>query len=198
EEEGERTFPYGIPPSGGSGGLGFRFPIFRFRFQYRANTIATRTTITIARPRTRLPLSEVTAWLIPGTGEWYVTDRVTAVAWLPAGSVATAVIVWLPSGRTMSTEKSPPDATDAEIPSTVTAASASVVPVTCTTFVSTLDPAAGTVRMRMGGVVSRLTERVTLAVFPAASRATTVIVFGPSPRWIVRLKAPVVAFPPVV
>src|SRR5439155_1596416 len=56
----------------------------------------------------------------------------------------------------------------------------------------------GTVSVGIGGVVSRLTERVTWAVFPATSRATTVIVFGPSPRRIVRLKAPVVGFTPVV
>src|SRR5207244_12310861 len=77
-------------------------------------------------------------------------------------------------------------------------ASAAVVPAAGPALGSARGPDAGAVRVRIGGVVSRLTERVTWAVFPATSRATTVIVFGPSPRRIVRLKAPVVGFTPVV
>src|SRR5947208_16142027 len=84
------------------------------------------------------------------------------------------------------------DETGAEIPFTETVASASVVPVTCREFVATRDPCAGAVTVSEGAVVSSVTDRASVAVFPAVSLATTMIVFAPSARTISWLKRPLV------
>ena len=64
---------------------------------------------------------------------------------------------------------------------------------TCTEFVATRDPCAGAVTVSEGAVVSSVTDRASVAVFPAVSLATTVIVFAPSARTMSWLKRPVVA-----
>src|SRR5436305_15323147 len=103
-------------------------------------------TRTIASPRTKLPLSDVTAWLIPGTGDWYVTERETAVARFPAASTADTEIVFVPEAREIVTLHDPSAAGWTATPFTLTVALVSAIAQAGTTGVSvTGAPAIGTV-----------------------------------------------------
>src|SRR5438067_579050 len=112
-------------------------------------------TRTIASPRTKLPLSDVTAWLIPGTGDWYVTERETAVARFPAASTADTEIVFAPEAREIVTLHDPSAAGWTATPFTMTVALvSSTVPDTATEAWSTVASSAGFVTVTIGAVVS--------------------------------------------
>src|SRR5216110_3081123 len=138
-------------------------------------------TRTIASPRTKLPLSDVTAWLIPGTGDWYVTERETVVARFPAASTADTEIVFAPEAREIVTLQDPSAAGWTATPFTMTVALvSSTVPDTATEAWSTVAPSAGFVTVTTGAVVSGAGPtsivRTTCPWLPAGSVATMVTV----------------------
>ncbi len=59
------------------------------------------------------------------------------------------------------------------------------VPATVMLSSGTVVPSAGELTVNTGAVVSSVTERVTVVAFPAASVATSAIVFNPSDNAIV-------------
>src|SRR5438093_850585 len=133
-------------------------------------------TRTIASPRTKLPLSDVTAWLIPGTGDAYVTGREAAVARFPAASTADTEIVFVPEAREIVTLHDPSAAGWTATPFTMTVALvSSTVPDTTTEAWSTVAPSAGLVTVTTGAVASGAGPtsivRTTCALLPAVTVA---------------------------
>src|SRR6266705_2749142 len=117
------------------------------------------------------------------TGAWVssVTIR-TSVAVLLAASRAVTVSGFAPSASGTRPVKTPAPSTGNGMPftSTVTGVASVTVPDTVTGVCRVISPSGGAVTTSTGGWVSRVTVRVSVVAFPAASVATVVSVFDPS------------------
>ena len=99
----------------------------------------------------------------------------------PARSVATTSNVFAPSVRGIRTAKLPSARTATPRPARVRLLTASpTVPLITVLSLFVREGSLDRTFRRVGRVVSRVSIRVTVAELPAASRATIVIVFGPS------------------
>src|SRR6266568_4672464 len=130
-----------------------------------------------------------------GSGGRFDVLRVTVilvVALLPAASVAAYVIVFAFGTSGTSAEKLPPALSPTGLPLIVSVVGvASVtVPETVTGVWRVMSPSVGAVTASTGGWVSRVTVRVSVVAFPAASVATVISVFDPSVRATDPLKWP--------
>src|SRR6266568_2358184 len=127
------------------------------------------------------------------TGAWVssVTIR-TIVAVLVAASRAVTVSGFAPSASGTCPVNTPAPSTGSGIPftSTVTGVASVTVPETVTGVWRVMSPSVGAVTASTGGWVSRVTVRVSVVAFPAASVATVISVFDPSVRATDPLKWP--------
>src|SRR5205823_1002882 len=159
-----------------------------------AGWTATPFTMTVALVSSTVPDTTTEAWstVAPSAGLVTVTTGAvasgagptsivrTTCALLPAGSVATTVIVFAPSARTMSRLKWPVVAlTAVDTPFTVTVAPGSVVPETGVSAVP-VSPSLGLVTDRLGAIVSTVKLQVLDAEKPAPSRIVNTTVCVPS------------------
>ena len=121
-----------------------------------------------------------------GAGSSRVTLRVTVVLF-PTESVAMTAIAFAPVARATGVVNAPALDSVAAAPFTVTrTADWSVAePVTVMFASGVVSPSAGALTTSTGAVVSSVTLRTTVVAFPAASVATSVIVFSPSDSAIV-------------